>query len=88
MKKKGLCIWYRDMKIRSLVFNKLNDIEQLFFKNLYKIGYRYFNKNQRDKKDVYIIKAFQRRFLPKNVSGVIDQKTLKISHFLIKNNNL
>ena len=73
LKKKGLCIWYRDMKIRSLVFSKLN-IEKLFFKNLYKIGYRYFNKNQRDKKDVYIIKAFQRRFLPKNVSGVIDQK--------------
>ena len=87
LKKKGLCMWYSDMKIRSLVFSKLN-IEKLFFKNLYKIGYRYFNKNQRDKKDVYIIKAFQRRFLPKNVSGVIDQKTLKISHFLIKNNNL
>ena len=87
LKKKGLCMWYSDMKIRSLVFSKLN-IEKLFFKNLYKIGYRYFNKNKRDKKDVYIIKAFQRRFLPKNVSGVIDQKTLKISHFLIKNNNL
>ena len=87
LKRKGLCIWYSDMKIRSLVFSKLN-IEKLFFKNLYKIGYRYFNKNKRDKKDVYIIKAFQRRFLPKNVSGVIDQKTLKISHFLIKNNNL
>ncbi len=87
LKKKGLCMWYSDMKIRSLVFSKLN-IEKLFFKNLYKIGYRYFNKNQRNKKDVYIIKAFQRRFLPKNVSGVIDQKTLKISHFLIKNNNL
>ena len=57
---------------------------KFFFRNLYKIGYRYFNKNKKSKKDKFIIKAFQRRFLPKNLTGKIDQKTYKISHFLAK----
>ena len=29
-----------------------------------------------------IIKAFQLKFLPKNVTGKLDQKTFKISHYL------
>ncbi len=57
-------------------------MERIFFTNLFKIGYRYFSKNKRSKKDLLIIKAFQRRFLPNKVTGKIDQKTLKISHFL------
>ena len=57
-------------------------VKKLFFKNLFKIGYRYFDKNSRTEKDIFLIEAFQRRFLPNKVTGKIDQKTFKISHFL------
>ena len=51
-------------------------------KNLFVIGYRYFSKRRSSSKDKYLIKAFQMRFLPTNVKGVIDKKTLQISHYL------
>ncbi len=53
-----------------------------FFKNLYKIGYRYFNINRPTKNDVKVIKAFQRKYLQTKIDGKIDQKTFEISHFL------
>ena len=57
----------------------------LFFKNLFKIGYRYFNQKKyvpgRDEK---IIKAFQRKHVQQKVDGLIDQKTYEVSHFLAK----
>ena len=68
-------------KIKLMEIDK-KKLQKLFFQNLFKIGYRYFNLNRRSKKDIFLIKAFQRRFLPKNVTGKIDQKTIKISHFL------
>ena len=81
LNKKNIGIWYKKLKSKSL---KLNDkkFEKLFFKNLFKIGYRYLDKNRRSKKDIFLIEAFQRRFLPNKVTGKIDQKTFKISHFL------
>ena len=72
--------WYL---INKKIFKfKKNEIEKLFFKNLGKIGYKYFNKNLRKKTDKKIINSFQRHFLPKNITGKIDQKTYIISHFL------
>ena len=62
-----------------------DDKKKLFFKNLYKIGYRYFKIDKRLKSDKLIIKAFQRRYNPKKITGNIDLKTLKISQFLAKN---
>ena len=56
----------------------------LFFKNLNKIGYRYFNIYKRNVADKKIIKSFQRHYFPKNVTGKLDLNTLKISHFLAK----
>ena len=53
-----------------------------FFKNLYKIGYRYFNINRPAKNDVKVVKAFQRKYLQTKIDGKIDQKTFEISHFL------
>ena len=63
-------------------------LRNFFFRNLHKIGYRYFDKNKKSTKDKFIIKAFQRRFLPKNLTGKIDQKTQEISHFLAKPNKI
>ena len=54
--------------------------EKFFFKNLHRIGYRYFSVSKKTKK--LVTKAFQKHFVQKNISGKIDQKTLKISHFL------
>ena len=81
IEKKRIGVWYKNLKYKSLGTND-KKIKKLFFKNLFKIGYRYFNKNKRMKKDIFLIKAFQRRFFPKKVSGKIDQKTFEISHFL------
>tara|TARA_X000001036_G_scaffold339482_1_gene318618 strand:- start:128 stop:829 length:702 start_codon:yes stop_codon:yes gene_type:complete len=82
LKNKKIGIWYN--KIDKNYNLDISKKRQIFFNNLFKIGYRYFNKKAKSKKDYYVIKAFQRRFLPNNVSGKIDQKTLKISHFLNK----
>jgi len=81
LQKNKLGIWYKPLKFKS---QKINDkkINELFFKNLFKIGYRYFDIKKRKRKDVFLTRAFQRRFLPNKVTGIIDQKTYIISHFL------
>ena len=81
LKKSKLGIWYRPFKLKSKKVNK-KKINELFFKNLFKIGYRYFDLERRRREDVFLTRAFQRRFLPNNVTGIIDQKTYIISHFL------
>ena len=63
-----------------MLYNK--KYEKVFFKNLHKIGYRYFNITKRRSSDKLVIRAFQQRYLPKRVSGKIDQKTFEICHFL------
>ena len=73
--------WYNLKKDKILS----DDKKKLFFKNLYKIGYRYFKIDKRVKSDKLIIKAFQRRYNPKKITGYIDLKTLEISQFLAKN---
>jgi N-acetylmuramoyl-L-alanine amidase len=76
--------WLGKSKIK-LKITKQKKLEDLFFKNLYKIGYRYFQVNKRvKKKDILIIKAFQQHYLQNHITGKIDQKTFKISHFLAK----
>ena len=76
----GLGKWYkknnRNKKVNS------SKIESLFFKNLKKLGYNYFSVHKKSSNDKKIIKSFQMHYLPNNVTGKIDQKTFKISHFL------
>jgi N-acetylmuramoyl-L-alanine amidase len=74
--------WYKNNNLKNVKLINLQKVDKLFFQNLYKIGYRYFKAGKRKKKDRLIIKAFQQRYLPLYVSGKIDIKTLKISHFL------
>ena len=81
LSKYGVGIWYKKSK-KKLQVNKKKEIENLFFQNLYKIGYRYFDLKKRRVKDKLVIKSFQKRFLPKNISGKIDKKTFEVSHFL------
>jgi len=59
-----------------------SELRKIFFNNLYKIGYRYFNKKKLYKSDLKVIKVFQRRFRQDKVNGLIDQECLQISHYL------
>jgi len=81
LKKKQLCISFKSKKPN---YDKKNikDIREIFFKNLFKIGYRYFNLKKKGAKDHLVVKAFKRRFLQSSIDGKIDQKTLEISDFL------
>ncbi len=80
MNKIGL--WYENKKKRH--HRKLNKKKAaiLFFKNLKKIGYRFFDIYKRNLSDKKVIISFQSHYIPKNLSGKIDQKTLQISQFL------
>ena len=71
--------WFKHEKVAKLYSQKK---EEMFFKNLQKLGYRYFRIYKRTIKDKKVVKSFQQHYLPKNVTGKVDQKTLKISHFL------
>ena len=79
-----LGIWFKERKVDKEKFESTGkrNIYYQFFKNLYKIGYRYFKVNKRSVKDRLIIKSFQKRFLPKKVTGKLDKKTYEISYFL------
>ena len=72
--------WYK--KKKKLEKKSVKKIDKLFFKNLYKLGYRYFQAQRRSNRDKLIIKSFQRHYLPNKITGKICQKTYKISHFL------
>jgi N-acetylmuramoyl-L-alanine amidase len=83
LSKHSLGNWYGN-NTKKFKLDNIKKIENIFFNNLYKIGYRYFKVNKRDKKrDKLVIKSFQQHYLPKNISGKIDQKTFKISYFLV-----
>jgi len=70
-------------KKSNKIFNlKKTNLRNYFFNNLFKIGYRYFDKRKPSSLDSKIIKAFQRRFRQNKVNGKIDKECLQISHFL------
>ena len=83
LSKKKIGYWHNvDKKnIKNQNLNKKN-LRNFFFNNLYKIGYRYFNKKKSSKSDLKVIKVFQRRFRQNKVNGLIDQESLQISHYL------
>ena len=81
--KKKISYWYNASKKNNQIYNlnKIN-LRNYFFSNLYKIGYRYFDKKVPSNSDSKIIKAFQRRFRQNKVNGRIDKECLQISHYL------
>ena len=72
--------WYRVKRLKNNINSK--NKKKLFFRNLQKIGYRYFSINKRSIHDKRIIYCFQQHYLPNNLNGKIDEKTFKTSHFL------
>ena len=71
--------WFKLKKKTKIYSQKM---EVIFFKNLQKLGYRYFSIYKRTIRDKKVVKSFQQHYLPKNVTGKVDQKTFEISHFL------
>ena len=72
--------WYK--KNQKIFATNTKIMKILFFKNLKKLGYGFFTVEKRNFKDKKIVRSFQQHYLPTNVTGKIDQKTYKISHFL------
>ena len=86
LKKRKIGIWHSSIKKTSLPDSfSIKVARKIFFKNLYKIGYRYFNKNRPLKTDKLVIKSFQRRFRQRKINGKIDLECLKISANLAEN---
>ena len=80
LSKYGIGQWFEKKRIKSISMNKID--KKIFFKNIFKLGYRYFDLSIRKPNDRLIIQAFQRRFNSKKINGKIDKKTFKISNFL------
>ena len=79
---KGVGIYPKKKSIDLLSFKKPK--KKKFFKNLYKVGYRYLHTGSESK----IIKNFQRKYLQNNVTGQLDLETYKISEFLAQKSNI
>ena len=82
LSKNRLCIWHKlnEKKLMSLRNQKITlKEEDLFIKNLHKIGY-----SRKRKSRYFIIKAFQRRFRQNLINGKIDEECFLISKNIIK----
>ena len=92
LSKNGIGLWHSITK-KKLIKNRMKKIdskdENIFYKNLFKIGYS--NKNiknlAKDKLSNLLIIAFQRRFRQELVNGEIDKECLIISENLVKKFN-
>tara|TARA_B100000963_G_C22611235_1_gene664980 strand:+ start:1502 stop:2245 length:744 start_codon:yes stop_codon:yes gene_type:complete len=84
---KNLCKWHnlsnpelikkRNLKVK--LYEK-----KIFIKNLHKIGYPKMSKIGKKNFNVYLIKAFQRKFRQNLINGKIDQECFLISKNLLK----
>ena len=85
--KKKLSFWHNLDQKKIKKFREKNLItridENLFLKNLYKIGYNDVKKFKSQKNIKYLTLAFQRRFRQSLVNGKIDKECLLISKNLL-----
>ena len=85
--KNKLCFWHNLDQKKIKKFREKNLIsrieENLFLKNLYKIGYNNVKKFNSKKNIKYLTLAFQRRFRQSLVNGKIDKECLLISKNLL-----
>ena len=83
-------VWYHNLdsketkKFRKVKLSSKFE-ENIFLKNLYKIGYKKIEGLKLSKNIEYLTKAFQRRFRQDLVDGKIDRECLIISKNLVSN---
>lgn len=85
--KEKLALWHKLNINKIKVFRNIkitSKEEKLFFLNLINIGYAKIEKINYKKNQIFLIKAFQRRFRQELINGKIDQECLLISKNLIK----
>ena len=85
--KKKLINWHNlDLnelkKLRKVWINK--KLEQVFIKNLYKIGYCRITGHYREKSNKILTTAFQRKYRNQLINGKIDQECFLISKNILK----
>ena len=74
-----------EIKLKKIRFIKVSQKDkQVFFGNLYKLGYRKIISNKKNYKSTILVKAFQRRFRQILINGIIDKECLIISKNLLK----
>ena len=89
LSKKKIGFWH-DLNNKSLIncrnLKVDSDDQKVFLNNLFKIGYsKKIPKNiDKNKHQMFIVKAFQRRFRQELINGKIDKECLIISKNLIK----
>ena len=74
----------RNKTLKIKKFKSVDESRKHFFNNLKKIGYRYFSLKKKSSKDKKVVIAFQRRFRPRKIDGVIDQDCIKISDQVLR----
>ena len=85
--KNNLGFWHdlNEKSIKKLRLFRLNQKEQdIFFKNLLKIGYMPVKKYKLNYKNKFLVKAFQRRFRQNLINGIPDKECYLISRNLLK----
>ncbi|WP_440915896.1 N-acetylmuramoyl-L-alanine amidase [Candidatus Pelagibacter sp.] len=87
LEKNKLSLWHNLNQKKIKKFRKIKLItkidENLFLKNLYKIGYNDIERFKSHKNTKYLTLAFQRRFRQSLVNGMIDKECLLISKNLL-----
>ena len=87
LEKNKLSLWHNLNQKKIKKFRKIKLIskidENLFLKNLYKIGYNDIERFKSHKNIKYLTAAFQRRFRQSLVNGRIDKECLLISKNLL-----
>ena len=72
-------------KLKRLRKNKINKrLEQIFIKNIYKIGYCKISRLKKERSNKILTTAFQRRYRNQLINGKIDQECFLISENILK----
>ena len=78
----GIGIWH-NLNTKVLLNNRNKTVEKknklVFFKYLKKIGFQINFNLKKIKYEKKLIKAFQRRFRPEKISGILDEECLLIA---------
>ena len=85
--KSNLCAWHNlnENRIKKFRKIKLKRFEKkICFKNLNKIGYPKISNIVSNRQEAIVVKAFQRKYRPNLINGLVDKECFLLSKSLIK----